>query len=119
VDVAFETLDHVDAVHLATRASAPALVSVALRDDICPPSTVFSAFNHYGGEASEAVDKEIRVWAANKHEGGGAHQQREQLAWLAARVPPPGRSSGQDDVRRSPAGPEDPPATAEEVLNPA
>lgn len=86
VEVAFDTLDHVDAVHLATRASAPVLVSVALRDDTCPPSTVFAAFNHYGSDAPGEQDKEIRVWAANRHEGGGAHQQREQLAWLAARV---------------------------------
>ena len=48
VEQALLTLDHVDAVHLAVRATAPALLSVALRDPVCPPSTVFSAFNHYG-----------------------------------------------------------------------
>lgn len=118
VELAFHTLDFVDAVHLVTRATAPALVSVALRDDTCPPSTVFAAFNHYGGDASDAVDKEIRVWSANKHEGGGAHQQREQLAWLAARVAP--EAAVRDDgVRRAPTGPEDPPATGGELLNPA
>ena len=38
-------------------ADAPALFSVALRDAICPPSTVFAAYHHYGAE-----DKDIRVW---------------------------------------------------------
>lgn len=84
VEQALTTLDHVDAVHLGARADAPLLASVALRDDVCPPSTVFSAYNHYG--SGRVADKEIRVWSANRHEGGGAHQQREQLAWLAARV---------------------------------
>lgn len=120
VELAFHTLDHVDAVHLVTRATAPALVSVALRDDTCPPSTVFAAFNHYGGDASDGVDKEVRVWPANKHEGGGAHQQREQLAWLAARLAGPGAGGTTAGVvRAAPAGPEDPPTTGDEPLNPA
>lgn len=86
VEQALDTLDHVDAVHLGTRAGAPALFSVALRDEVCPPSTVFAAYNHYGGASPGPVDKDIRVWWGNGHEGGGAHQQREQLAWLAART---------------------------------
>ena len=94
VEQAFLTLDHVDAVHLVPRSTAPALLSVALRDDVCPPSTVFAAFNHYGGERAGEVDKEIRVWSANTHEGGGAHQQREQLAWLARVVGPGSAADG-------------------------
>ena len=89
VEQAFDTLDHVDAVHLVTRSTAPALLSVALRDETCPPSTVFAAFNHYGSGSSGPVDKDIRVWWGNGHEGGGAHQQREQLAWLASRTQDP------------------------------
>ncbi len=121
VEQAFTTLDHVDAVHLVTRSVAPALFSVALRDPVCPPSTVFSAFNHYGGDAAEQADKEIRVWPANEHEGGGAHQEREQLSWLAARLaartrraePAPG------SVRSAPSDPDDAPVPADEPLNPA
>lgn len=140
VEQAFDTLDHVDAVHLAARAGAPALLSVALRDEVCPPSTVFSAFNHYGEHPRDhhapdpAVDKEVRVWWGNGHEGGGAHQERDQLAWLGARVRrAAGGSAGRaadrtegrtpdgsaDGVRRAPAGPEDPPAASDDLLNPA
>lgn len=77
----FATLAYFDGVHFASRAGAPALFSVALRDQICPPSTVFAAFNHYA-----AADKEIRVWEYNGHEGGGQHQVREQLEWLGRRA---------------------------------
>lgn len=75
---AFETLAHFDAALHAARAPAPALFSVALRDPICPPSTVRSAYDRYAGP------KEIRAYPFNGHEGGGAQHQREQLAWLRA-----------------------------------
>ncbi|NIH79124.1 acetylxylan esterase [Amycolatopsis viridis] len=74
---AFATLRYFDAAVLAPRASAPALFSVALRDPVCPPSTVFAAFNRYGGPG------EIRVWEWNQHEGGQGAQVAEQAAWLA------------------------------------
>jgi cephalosporin-C deacetylase len=63
---------------LAPHGVAPSLWSVALRDPICPPSTVFAAHNRYGGP------KDIRVWEWNEHEGGGASQDLEQVAWLAS-----------------------------------
>lgn len=74
---AFETLAYVDAAVLAPRATAPALFSVALMDLTCPPSTVFAAFHAYGGP------KSIEVYEFNDHEGGAAHHQAKQLAWLA------------------------------------
>ena len=52
----FRTLSYFDGVQLCRARQAEALFSVALMDDICPPSTVFAAYNHYGGP------KEIRVW---------------------------------------------------------
>ena len=57
VQPTFATLDYFDGVHFAQRATAPALFSVALMDPICPPSTVYAAFNHYAG-----VDRTITVW---------------------------------------------------------
>ena len=45
-------------------------------DETCPPSTVYAAFNAYGGP------KEICVYHYNDHEGGGAFHQVRQLAWL-------------------------------------
>src|SRR5262249_30073713 len=76
VDAVFATLAHFDGVNFAPRARAPAIFSVGLMDDICPPSTVFAAFNHYGGEA------EIRVWPFNGHEAGQLHHQVERFAFL-------------------------------------
>ncbi|EFL03745.1 MULTISPECIES: acetylxylan esterase [Streptomyces] len=74
----FRTLSYFDGVNFAARATAPALFSVALMDDICPPSTVFAAHNHWAGP------KEIRVWPWNRHEGGGWFQDMEQLRFLRA-----------------------------------
>lgn len=72
----FETLSYFDGMNFAARAHAPALFSTGLMDTVCPPSTVFAAYNHYAGE------KRMRVWPYNEHEGGGAHQQLEQLAFV-------------------------------------
>ncbi|WP_326557933.1 acetylxylan esterase [Micromonospora sp. NBC_01796] len=77
VEQVFATLSYFDGVNLAARADAPALYSVALMDAVCPPSTVFAAFNHHAGAA-----KEISVWPYNGHEGGAAFQQQVQLRWL-------------------------------------
>ncbi len=78
-DVVFETLNYFDGIHFAARGTAPALYSVGLMDDICPPSTVFAAYNLWQGE------KHITVWPWNKHEGGGIHVRGEHLQFLAAR----------------------------------
>jgi cephalosporin-C deacetylase len=77
VETVFQTLAYFDGVNFAARANAPALFSTGQMDEICPPSTVFSAFNHYGGE------KEIRVWPYNHHEGGGNFQTVEKVKFLA------------------------------------
>ncbi|MDP9309641.1 MAG: acetylxylan esterase [Chloroflexota bacterium] len=73
---AFTTLAYFDGVNFAARAQAPALFSAGLMDEICPPSTVFAAFNHYGGP------KDIRVWRYNHHEGGGTYQAQEKIRFL-------------------------------------
>ena len=76
VERVFDTLSHFDGVHFAARATAPALYSVGLMDDICPPSTVYAAYNRYGGP------KRMQVWPYNRHEGGGSAQWPIQLRWL-------------------------------------
>lgn len=73
----FSTLDYFDGVNFAPRSKAKALFSVGLMDDICPPSTVFAAYNHYAGP------KEIKVWPFNNHEGGETFQVMAQLRFLA------------------------------------
>ena len=78
VERVFHTLGYFDGVNFAARASARALFSVALMDEICPPSTVFAAFNHYAGE------KDIRVYPYNGHEGGEGFQAEAKLETLRA-----------------------------------
>ena len=78
VDQVFRTLSYFDGAVLGPRATAPALFSVALMDQTCPPSTVFAAYNAYGGA------KEIVVYEFNDHEGGEAQHRSKQLAWMSA-----------------------------------
>lgn len=77
VDTVFQTLSYFDGMNFAARAKAPALFSAGLMDDICPPSTVFAAYNHYQG------NKDIRIWPYNHHEGGQSYQSAEQIKFLA------------------------------------
>jgi len=77
VDQAFRTLAYFDGANLGARATAPALFSVALMDRICPPSTVFAAYNHYAGE------KRIVEYPFNDHESGGEFQDAIKLRWFA------------------------------------
>jgi cephalosporin-C deacetylase len=80
-ELVFRTLSYFDAAVLAARASAPALFSVALMDQICPPSTVFGAFHEYAGP------KDVMVYEFNDHEGGEARHRSTQLTWLAGTMP--------------------------------
>jgi cephalosporin-C deacetylase len=77
VDQVAHTLSYFDGAVLARRATAPALFSVALMDTICPPSTVYAAYNNYAGP------KEIIEYPYNDHEGGGAFHDRAKLRWLS------------------------------------
>jgi cephalosporin-C deacetylase len=63
----FATLDHVDVVNFAKRITAPAIVSVALMDEVCPPSGVFAAYNAI---SADLAVKQIEVFEWDGHEGG-------------------------------------------------
>lgn len=76
VESVFATLSYFDGANFAARATVPALFSVALMDQIVPPSTVFASFNRYAGDA------EIEVYPYNDHEGGDAHQWIKQRRWV-------------------------------------
>ena len=71
------TLRHVDNALLAPRIRARTLVSVGLMDDICPPSTVFAAYN------AITAEKEIAVFPFTGHDVPRVHAER-QLAEFAA-----------------------------------
>ena len=76
VEEVFSTLSYFDGVNFSTRARAKTLFSVALMDEVCPPSTVFAAYNYWAG------DKDIKVYPYNGHEGGQSFQNVEKLKFL-------------------------------------
>jgi cephalosporin-C deacetylase len=80
VEAAQRTLAYFDVAILGRRATAPALFSVGLMDEITPPSTVYAAFNHYGGP------KEIVEYPFNQHEGGEGFHDVAKMRWLAERL---------------------------------
>lgn len=77
-EMVLRTWSYLDAAHLATRAKAPALFSAALMDQVCPPSTIFAAFNHYGHPEGSRID----VYRYNGHEGGEGFRWSAQRAFL-------------------------------------
>ncbi|MGW1225611.1 acetylxylan esterase [Streptomyces sp. NPDC001478] len=81
------TMSYFDGATLARRANAPTLFSVGLMDHICPPSTVYAAYNHYGALGGvDQSDKRISVYPFNDHEGGGPAHEVVKLEWLAKRL---------------------------------
>ncbi len=78
IDVVFRTLSYFDGVNFAARCKAKALFSVGLMDMVCPPSTVYAAYNHFAGP------KEIRVYTYNGHEGGGNYHTVEKVRFLTS-----------------------------------
>src|SRR6516165_5037354 len=81
VDVALDTLRYVDCVLLARRITEASLLSVGLMDDICPPSTVFAAYNEI------TAAKDIAVYPYSGHRVPRAHAER-QLRHLKEHLPP-------------------------------
>jgi cephalosporin-C deacetylase len=91
------TLSYVDGVMFARRAVAPVHVGIGLRDNVCPPSTAFAAYNQYGASTGRpAPDRTMHVYPFNHHEGGEGIHVRRQLRWLAARL-------GSTDVQCGPS----------------
>ncbi|GAB3892302.1 acetylxylan esterase [Kibdelosporangium lantanae] len=86
VAATFATLSYFDAVHFAQRATAPTLFSVGLMDPVCPPSTVYAAYNHYAAD-----DRTITVWPFADHGGGQGANPVVQLEWLRERGLTPAR----------------------------
>jgi cephalosporin-C deacetylase len=59
---AFATLAYFDVANLAPRITCPVVVTVALWDPICPPSTIFGAFSRLGSKG-----KDLRVYRFHGH----------------------------------------------------
>jgi len=88
-EAARHTLSYVDGVTFARRATAPAHFGVGLRDNVCPPSTAFAAYNQYGAGngRTEPPERTMHVYPFNGHEGGEAVHVRRQLRWLSTLAP--------------------------------
>lgn len=80
----FRTLGYFDGVAMARRISAPALISAALMDTTCPPSTVFGVYHELRGP------KRIEVWEYNGHEGGGQEDVQNAVEHLRGSLSPAG-----------------------------
>lgn len=61
-ETAIRTLSYVDNLNLAPRIRCRTIVCNSLWDDICPPSTIFAAYNHITAE------KQMEIYPFHKHE---------------------------------------------------
>ncbi len=80
VEQVFRTLSYFDVANLGTLSKVPAHFSVALMDTICPPSTVYAAYNRY------AAQKSITEYPFNDHEGGQSFHDAVKLRWISERL---------------------------------
>lgn len=77
-----DTLRYVDCALLARRVTAPTLMSVSLMDPICPPSTVFAAYNEI------PAAKDIAVHPFSQHDVPRGHSERK-IRHLREHLGPP------------------------------
>jgi cephalosporin-C deacetylase len=71
VPTALDTLRYVDCALLARRITADCLLSVGLMDDVCPPSTVFAAYNEI------TAPKDLAVFPFGVHGVPRPHLERQ------------------------------------------
>jgi cephalosporin-C deacetylase len=71
IPAALDTLRYVDCALLARRITARCLLSVGLMDTICPPSTVFAAYNEI------TAGKDLSVYPFTGHVVPAAHVERQ------------------------------------------
>lgn len=69
------TLSYFDNLNLADRITCPVLMSVGLIDAVCPPSSIYAAYNHIPG-----TEKQMAVYRYHAHEVPPYHV-TEQIRW--------------------------------------
>ena len=74
------TLDLVDAVSFARRITAPAILSAALMDAVCPPSGIFAAYNGI------KAPKQMEVYEWDGYEGGRSRFDLAALEFVEDRL---------------------------------
>jgi cephalosporin-C deacetylase len=76
VEQSYRTLSYFDGMNFAPRITCPVLLSVALLDTTCPPSSGFAVYNHLSSE------KVIKIYPYNGHEGGTHFHQEEMYEFV-------------------------------------
>ncbi len=79
-DAVMHTLDTIDILNFAPRITVPILLSIGLKDDVCPPETGFALVN------ALTTSVEVETYANAAHEGGGWVHDQRVLAWLRERA---------------------------------
>jgi cephalosporin-C deacetylase len=86
------TLSYFDVLNFAPRIQSPVLLSLGLRDTVCPPETIFAAFNYLAGK------KEMKVYPDADHELAGSMHWVYKRQWLDSLLnpaaSPPGGAAG-------------------------
>jgi cephalosporin-C deacetylase len=70
-DCVFQTLSYCDCMNLAPWIQCRTVVLNCLWDDICPPSTIFAAYNHMKAE------REMEIYPFHKHEIPYEHREKQ------------------------------------------
>jgi cephalosporin-C deacetylase len=71
IPAALDTLRYIDCALLARRITAECLLSTGLMDEVCPPSTVFAAYNQI------TATKDIAVHPFSGHDVPASHTERQ------------------------------------------
>jgi cephalosporin-C deacetylase len=74
------TFSYYDNINLAGRIRCPVLVSVGLKDPVCPPENVYAACNKV------RAPKEIVPYPFGEHDGGGAVHFERKLAFFRRHI---------------------------------
>jgi len=76
LDTVMATVSYCDNLNLAARITCPVLVSCGLKDPVCPPDTVYAAYNKI------KAPKEMVAYPFAEHGGGGWLHTERKLAFV-------------------------------------
>ncbi len=76
LDEVCTTMSYYDNINLTDCIRCPVLVSVGLKDPVCPPENVYAAYNKITSE------KEIAAYPFGEHDGGGATHFERKLGFF-------------------------------------
>jgi len=80
LDQVCTTLSYYDNINLTDRIRCPVLVSVGLKDPVCPAENVYAAYNKIG------APKEIAPYPFGEHDGGGGVHSERKLAFFRRHI---------------------------------